>query len=146
MSNTGEASLGLKDPRVNAYLHYYQHGGGMPVFRGAPDQYGGGLGEILRSVFRTVFPIVMPIAATAAKSFIANTARGVRKGKSLKDASKAALKPTARAAITHVGRRIRTQIGSGKRKRKSSRVYKKGGKRTKVIKKTRRSKKRRTNF
>ena len=79
------------------YCRFYQNqiGGALPVFRGAPDQYGDGLGDILKGVFR----FLLPIATSAASKFITTTSKNLDTGHTLKEAAKAAILPTVGEAI-----------------------------------------------
>jgi len=83
------------------FCRYYRNqiGGGLPVFHGA-DQYGEGLGDILRGVFR----FLLPIASSAASKFITSTSSGIDAGQSLTQAAKSAILPTVGEAIWGVGK------------------------------------------
>ena len=78
------------------YCRYYRNqiGGSLPVFHGA-DQYGEGLGDILRGVFRFLLPIV----SSAASKFITSQSSGIDAGQSLSQAAKFAILPTVGEAI-----------------------------------------------
>ena len=108
------------DALVRAYTQHYtatQSGSGiLPAFEGSVYQDGSGLGDVLRSVFRAVFPII----SSGASTFLRGAAEGLGQGKTLGDAAKGALAPTAQDIVGHAVNRI-TQKGGGRRKR---RVYK----------------------
>ena len=114
------------------YCQFYRNqiGGALPVFRGA-DQYGDGLGDILKGVFRFLLPI-----ATSAASKLEALAR--HRGMQSADQNVHVWKPEKIADQTGKGRksrkRRRTPSTKGKRKprkspkkptsRKRKRVYK----------------------
>ncbi len=75
------------------YVQHYMRGGQIPVFAGG--QHGEGLGAVLKSAGRFLLPI---IAGSAAK-FVSSTAKGLRQGRSFKDATKGAIGPTLTGAI-----------------------------------------------
>ena len=79
------------------YCRFYQNqiGGALPVFRGSSNQYGDGLGDILKGVFR----FLLPIATSAASKFISTTSKNLDTGHTLKEAAKAAILPTVGEAI-----------------------------------------------
>lgn len=127
--------------RSQIFLKHYERqiGGGFPVFRGSDVQYGGGLGQILRSVGRFLLPIFAPVAASAATNFVKSAADNLSSGRSFGDSAKQSLRSTLATAVGDLGDNIKTRIQSGhgrrKRKRKSTpgkkRVYKKRAKSTK---------------
>lgn len=101
--------------------HYMRQTGtgatAYPVFRGAPYQYGNGIGDIFKSIGRFLLPILM----TTARSFAQHTMKGMEEGQTFQDAAKHALKPTAALAAVDVGERLMNKITSGggrSRKRK----------------------------
>lgn len=110
------ASTSKISPLAQTYLNHYigaQSGSGAyPVFRGSPYQSGQGLGDILRSIGR----FLLPIATTAASAFIDTASGALSEGKSLKEASTYALRPTLKRTLESVGERI--QSGSGRRRKK----------------------------
>ena len=83
----------MNDPRVELFkAGMKQHGRGMPiqVFRGTSRyQYGGGVGEGLRSIWRFMYPIV----AQGASSFIRNGGDSFLQHGNWKEALKAGIKP-----------------------------------------------------
>jgi hypothetical protein len=89
------------DDCQKAFCRYYrdQIGGALPVFHGS-DQYGDGLGDILRGVFR----FLVPIAKSAASKFITSTSSGLDIGQSLGQAAKSAILPTIGEAVWNVGK------------------------------------------
>ena len=130
------------------YCQYYRNqiGGALPVFRGA-DQYGDGLGDILKGVFR----FLLPIATSAASKFITTTSKNLDTGHTLKEAAKAAILPTVGEAIWSTGKealarhrgmqsadqnvhvwkpeKIADQTGKGRKSRKRRRTPSTKGKR-----------------
>lgn len=113
-------------------------GGGSdyPVFRGASVQYGGGIGDIFRSIGR----FLLPVFASSARTFVESTAKGLGEGQSLKDAAQGALSPTlattasqATSAITRKlsgrGRKKKRMSQRGGKRKSQKRVYKGAGKR-----------------
>lgn len=114
----------------DSYLHHYQVGSGMPVFRGADYQYGNGLGNILRSVGR----FLLPLLTGAASQFISSTAEGLNRGQTFKESAKQSIGPTLSGTVGALGTSIqqRLQKGSGRKRRslknygatKRARVYK----------------------
>ena len=115
------------DALVRAYTQHYtatQSGSGiLPAFEGSVYQDGSGLGDVLRSVFRAVFPII----SSGASTFLRGAAEGLGQGKSLGDAARGALAPTAQDIVGHAVNRI-TQKGGGRRRKRHQkpkrRVYK----------------------
>lgn len=121
-------------PLARAYYEHYmgtQRGGAFPVFRGAPFQYGDGLGEILRSTSK----YIVPLATTAAKAFLESASSEIDKNKNqkLSTVAKRALKPTLEAAAGKLAEQLTKepgdQTGSGKRrgrrkKRGARKLYK----------------------
>lgn len=115
----------------HAYISYYQglasgsqRGGSIPVFKGAPYQYGDGLGTLFRGFLRSAIPIIAPVAALTAARFAAETISGLRQGKKLSAAAGAALKPAGETLLTGALATLNPpktigQTGSG-RKRKST--------------------------
>lgn len=127
----------MRDPQAEAYYRLFtgqQRGGSLlPVFRGAPYyQQGGGFGDILKGIFR----FLLPVAVRGATTFLDSAARAQESGASIKEAAKAALRPTLSAAASEAyeqfaQRRQQQQQGSGKpkkvkraKKAKQKRVYK----------------------
>lgn len=98
--------------------HYMrQRGSGdsaYPVFRGAPVQYGNGIGDIFRALGRFLFPIL----ATGAKTFVSTAAQGISEGQTFKDAAKGAFKPTFSSTVQEAGEQIFKKLRGGGRKRK----------------------------
>ena len=101
------------------------------MFHGS-DQYGEGLGDILRGVFR----FLLPIATSAASKFITNTSSGLDSGYSLGHAAKVAFLPTLGETVLNVAKEglarargmdsAETQMtGKGHKGRKRRRVSKK---------------------
>ena len=123
----------------HAYSSFYQglasgsqRGGNVPVFKGARYQYGDGLGTIFRGFLRSVIPIVAPVAALAAAHFAFETISGLRQGKKLSAAARAALKPAGETLVTGALATLNPpktfgQKGSG-RKRMASGVFATPGK------------------
>lgn len=111
-------SLNLNhDALVRAYAQHYQTGGGiLPAFQGAAFQDGAGIGDVLRSIFQAIFPIV----ASGASSFIRGTADGLSQGRSLGEAAKAAIGPTASDVAGQAVQRL-VQRGAGRKRRKIKR-------------------------
>lgn len=131
----------LKDAIFTHYVNQSGRGSAQyPVFRGAPVQYGNGIGDIFKSIGR----FLLPIFASSAKTFVQSAAQGLSEGQSLKDAAKHALKPTFSSTVQDAGERIFKRFaGGGKKrkrrakakKRKAKRVYK-GGPRAKKARKS----------
>lgn len=126
--------MSLEDHFSKALFEHYQRGRGFPVFKGT-DQYGRGLGDILKSIARFVLPIFAP----AASRFITSAAGGLNEGRSLKDSAKEALKPALGEALNATtsgimsrfsGRGLKRKRSTRKRKAPAKRVYKGAGKRT----------------
>lgn len=130
----------------NAILNHYlaQSGrGNYPVFRGAPVQYGNGIGDIFRSIGR----FLMPIFASSARTFLSTAAQGLTEGQTLKEATKRAIKPTLTKAVEGTTDQVMSKFsGQGRRRRRRagkrrtakkrviaarSRVYKGAGKKRK---------------
>ena len=105
-------SLNLQhDALVRAYTQHYQGGSGiLPAFEGSLYQDGSGIGDIFRSVFRAIFPIF----SSGATTFLKGAAEGLSQGKSLGDAAKGALAPTAQDIIGNTVNRV-MQKGRGKK-------------------------------
>lgn len=107
----------------------YGSGSMTPLyFAGVPEQYGAGLGNILGSLFRRVVPFLFPAVKNVAKSFISSAARNLAEGKSFGESVKDTLKDTGRQALGEVGE-IATKVmsGSGKRKKKRSKLSEQSG-------------------
>ena len=123
----------------HAYSSFYQglasgsqRGGNVPAFKGARYQYGDGRGTIFQGFMRTVIPIVAPVAALAAARFASETISGLRQGKKLSAAARAALNPAGETLLTGALASLNPpktlgQKGSG-RKRTASGVFATPGK------------------
>lgn len=98
-----------------------QRGGTLPVFRGARNQRGHGLGNVFGSIFRWIKPMVQKTAATAGRELVktgANIASDALTGKSLKDAAEQRLKETANRGLDAIQVQVKGQQNRG-RKRKA---------------------------
>ena len=116
----------------HAYSSYYQglasgsqRGGSIPVFKGAPYQYGDGLGTLFRGFLRSAIPIIAPVAALTAARFAAETISGLRQGKKLSAAAGAALKPAGETLLTGALATLNPpktigQTGSGRKRKAGS--------------------------
>lgn len=100
----------MKDPRVEMLkVGMTQHGRGMPiqVFRGTSRyQYGGGVGEALRSIWRFVYPIIVRGAA----SFIKHGGEAFSQHGSIREALKAGIKPALGSMIKTAGEEIAHRV------------------------------------
>ena len=122
----------MDNQAVKNYLAFFNHkhqtGGGsdFPVFKGGRySQYGNGFGDILRPALR----FLLPIAARGVTTFLSEAARGRGDGADWATAAKNAILPTANKVFKKVVKRVRkSQVGNGKRKRMSSKQYKRGKK------------------
>ena len=128
-------SLNLQhDALVRAYTQHYQGGSGiLPAFEGSLYQDGSGIGDIFRSVFRAIFPIF----SSGATTFLKGAAEGLSQGKSLGDAAKGALAPTAQDIIGNTVNRV-MQKGSGRKRRKHSKKRKASHKKKRAVYKRKR--------
>ena len=109
--------------KVFCQFYRNQIGGALPVFHGS-DQYGEGLGDILRSVFR----FLMPIASSAASKFIKTTSSGLDAGQSLGHAAKTSILPTIGEAVLGAAQQGLSHFQTGKGRKKSKhRKYKRNG-------------------
>ena len=118
------------NPEVQKYIHYYQNGGSLPVFRGMRDQYGGGLGSFFGRIARGIWDFIRPAAGAAATSFISNAAEGISEGKSLKDTARSALGASVGTAIRGIGDQAQKRVQSGAGQRRKRRFTRKRVKKT----------------
>ena len=118
------------DQLFEVYVKHYknQAGGRLPVFRG---QEGAGLGDFLRGMFRRVAPYIMPALSSAASSFITNASGGLSEGRTLKESMKGAIQPAMFSSLASVGERMRSQEGSGRKRRRTKSKKNKATKRRK---------------
>lgn len=123
------------DPLTESYQRLFTQRGGdlLPVFRGSRYyHHGSGFGDILRGIFR----FILPVAIKGASTFLGETSRAHDLGVPMKEALKAAIKPTLGAAATEAVTQFAkkqesqpihlvNQKGQGKkRKKKKKKVYK----------------------
>lgn len=113
------------DPK--AYVEHY--GGGLPTFRGEVVQEGYGLGNIISGFFRSLIPLaskhVVPLikrsAGAVGKSLLRSGANVMKDVILEKKDPKSSLKRHAKTSledlISHVGKELNTQKGSGYKKR-----------------------------
>lgn len=119
MTTTATQRIPTTSPFTNLLVEHYlktksrqQRGSGSPyassypVFRGAPLQYGSGLGNFFRSIGR----FLIPIATSVASSFLTSAAQGIGEGKSIKEATKGALVPSIRSATSSLDEQIIKRI------------------------------------
>ena len=120
----------------NPYVRYYldqQQGHGMSVFSGSPWQagYGQQMGFGIGGLFRSVARAMMPMAKSGAKALgkIA-LKRGaafvgdVLAGKNVKEAAKARTVEAANVARTKAINTLKSQTGSGKRGKRTTKKRK----------------------
>jgi hypothetical protein len=139
-AQSGGSQHGGRLPSFEGGLPYRaQFGGLVPAFHGAQPyrQNGAGFGSaifpLLKNVFRYLFPVLIQGGATAIGAFNKNR----DEGKSVGDSVRSAIAPTAQTVLSSGAEQIdkytkeKEQKGSGKRRkrRKTSRVYKKVKKR-----------------
>ncbi len=122
------------DPIGEAYFEVIkaQTGGDFPVFQGDRYvQYGQGFGDVLRGIFRHV----IPVAVRGALTFLTEMGKKKETGVTWKDAAKSALTPTALNALSETKDQIEKahQAGSGRRRKRSKRVYKGHSKKQNLI-------------
>jgi hypothetical protein len=85
------------EPRVELYKQAFSHTGGgfdFPVFRGAHrQQYGEGVGDVLRGIWRFFRPVLIKGGQTLAKTL----GETLKPEANIKDVLKSAVKPTLAA-------------------------------------------------
>ena len=119
--------MSIQEEFRKGVLNYYriQQGNGFPVYRGADLQYCRGFGDVLKSVAKYALPVIAPVALR----LIADTAIGLKSGKSFKDAIKGAINPSIGEAMTVAGDKIKEeskpQSGTGRRRKAKRKVTKK---------------------
>ena len=118
--------MSIQEEFRKGVLDYYrsQQGKGFPVYRGADLQYGRGFGDVLKSVAKYALPVIAPVALR----LIADTAIGLKSGKSFKDSIKGAIKPSIGEAMTVAGDKLKDepkpQSGIGRRRKYRRKVRK----------------------
>ena len=119
--------MSIQEEFRKGVLNYYlsQQGKGFPVYRGADLQYGRGFGDVLKTVAKYALPVIAPVALR----LIADTAMGLKSGKSFKDSIKGAIKPSIGEAMTVAGDKLKdepkTQSGTGRPRKPRKKVSKK---------------------
>ena len=113
-----------------AGVRNYPYQKGSAIFAGTSHypyqqlQYGNGFFDVLKAIFK----ILAPIGATAAGSFISNTAQKYKEGQDFGDAAKASLKDVGGDTAMAIGKKL---MGKGRKRKRASKgkkaaVYKRG--------------------